>query len=51
MRVLDLEGNNVKENGQMYYLRRLTKLVDVNFKHNPIETSSDYKKLVRESCP
>jgi len=51
LRVLDLEGNNVKENGQMYYLRRLTQLIDVNFKHNPIEASSDYKKLVRENCP
>ncbi len=51
LRVLDLEGNNVKENGQMYYLRRLTKLIDVNFKHNPIEASCDYKKLVSENCP
>jgi len=51
LRVLDLEGNNVKEIGQMNYLRRLTKLVDVNFKHNPIEASSDYRKLVRENCP
>lgn len=51
LRVLDLEGNNVKENAQMYYLRRLTRLIDVTFKHNPIETSVDYRKLVRENCP
>jgi len=51
LRVLDLEGNNVKEIGQMNYLRRLTKLVDVNFKHNPIEANADYSKLVRENCP
>lgn len=36
LEVLDFEGNNIKEPDQLQYLKRLAKLTDLNFKHNPI---------------
>lgn len=34
--VLDFEGNNVSKKEQLYYLKRLQLLEDVNFRQNPI---------------
>ena len=38
LQILDFEGNNVQALDQLMYLRRLKKLTDVNFKHNPVSS-------------
>jgi Leucine-rich repeat (LRR) protein len=40
--VLDLEGNNIKSLDQLYYLRRCTKLADLNLKNNPVTNELTY---------
>ena len=40
--VLDLEGNNIKSLDQLYYLRRCTKLTDLNLKNNPVSKELGY---------
>lgn len=40
--VLDLEGNNIKGVDQLYYLRRCTKLTDLNLKNNPVTRELTY---------
>ena len=51
LKVLDLEGNDVKDLDQLYYLRRLQNIVDLNLKHNPVSKQGDYLKLIGEVCP
>jgi Leucine-rich repeat (LRR) protein len=34
--VLDLEGNNIKDFDQLYYLKRCRNLTHVNMKYNPV---------------
>ena len=46
--MLDIEGNNVKEKDQLYYLKRLSALEDLNLKHNPVASRSDYLEMVKD---
>jgi len=36
LRVLDFEGNNVKDYDQLYYLKRCTHLTHLNLKYTPV---------------
>jgi hypothetical protein len=36
LQVLDMEGNNVKDVDQLFYLSRCKSLTSVNFKLNPV---------------
>ena len=40
--ILDFEGNNVSAVDQLRYLRRMHRLTDVNFKHNPVAKEFAY---------
>lgn len=39
--VLDLEGNNIKDFDQLYYLKRCRNLTHVNMKYNPVQTGKN----------
>lgn len=39
--VLDLEGNNIKDFDQLYYLKRCRNLTHVNMKYNPVQTGNN----------
>ena len=41
LRVLDFEGNNIKDYDQLYYLRRCTKLTHLNLKYTPVAIGKD----------
>jgi hypothetical protein len=49
--VLDLEGNNVKNLDQLYYLRRCQKLTDVSLKANPVTQEITYYSKLSENLP
>jgi Leucine-rich repeat (LRR) protein len=51
LRVLDLEGNNVKNMDQLYYLKRCKALTDVNLKFNPVSLENDYYDKIIEYVP
>ena len=49
--ILDLEGNNINSIDQLYYLKRLQRLTDVNFKHNPVQKENAYYSKVQANVP
>ena len=51
LQILDFEGNNVKEVEQLKYLRRMHRLEDVNFRHNPVVKESEYYQKLAEVVP
>ena len=48
---LDMEGNNVKSADQLYYLKKCSRLVDVNLKHNPVQKEVTYYNMIQENVP
>ena len=48
LQVLDFEGNVVSSVEQLKYLRRMPRLVDVNFKQNPVAKEFAYYQKIAE---
>ena len=46
LQVIDLEGNNVKDLDQIYYLQRCPKLTEVNLKSNPVAKEISYYQRI-----
>jgi len=49
--VLDLEGNNIKSLDQLYYIKRCTKLTDLNLKCNPVASELTYYQKLQDHAP
>lgn len=51
LQILDFEGNNVVSIDNLYYLKRLTKLNDLNLKHNGVTKEFSYYNKIKENAP
>ena len=52
LKVLDFEGNNVSDVQELWYLKRIPKLVDANFSGNPVAVKGlSYYQKIQESAP
>lgn len=51
LQILDFEGNNVNAVDQLRYLRRMHRLTEVNFKHNPVSSEFSYYQSIAEVAP
>ena len=50
--VLDFEGNNLKDQDQLYYLKRCRKLTHLNLKYNPVTSNRiEYYNQIKDNCP
>lgn len=49
--VLDLEGNNIKSLDQLYYIKRCTRLTDLNLKYNPVASELTYYQKLQDHAP
>lgn len=46
-----MEGNNVSQLDQLYYLKRCSYLTDVNLKYNPVAKELLYYSKIQENIP
>jgi hypothetical protein len=46
-----MEGNNIKSLDQLYYLRRCSKLTDLNLKNNPVTNELTYYQKLSDNTP
>ena len=46
-----MEGNNIKEIDQLFYLKRCKKLNYLNLKYNPVTENDCYYKKIEEFVP
>ena len=51
LQILDFEGNNVSAIEQIKYLKRISRLIDVNFKDNPVAQEFSYHQTISEIAP
>lgn len=52
LQILDFEGNNVNDVHELWYLKRMPKLVDANFAGNPVsEKGLSYYQKIQEIVP
>ena len=51
LQILDIEGNNVVSIDNLYYLKRLTRLNDLNLKHNDVTKEFTYYNKIKENAP
>ena len=51
LQILDFEANNVSSIDNLYYLRRLSKLTDLNLKHNAVTKEFSYHAKIKENVP
>ncbi|TNV71337.1 hypothetical protein FGO68_gene1216 [Halteria grandinella] len=49
--VLDIEGNNIKEIQQLYYLKRCKQLQNLNIAHNPVCKDEQYYPQIQQNSP
>ena len=51
LQILDFEGNNINSIDNLYYLRRLSRLTDLNLKHNAVSKEFSYHAKIKENVP